>query len=128
MILNTGLFLLYRFFILKNNSNQDQTLPQATAWSHLHKVIYQFSKVFCPEHWHFSLKNVRSHCNAQAPHISSTKNISTSGLKVIKKISCSTRLSMELFLLMNVKMPTKCWHFNIMSRENSIIGLSEHEK
>ena len=51
----------------------------------------------------------------------------------IKLFSCSTQLSMNFFLLVNVKMPTivgiltfnNCWHFNIYERENSILGLSE---
>ena len=38
------------------------------------------------------------------------------GPKVIKKTSCSTQLSMNFFLLINVKMP---------SRKNSMLGLSE---
>ena len=40
------------------------------------------------------------------------------GLDVIKKI-CSTQLSMKLILLLNIKMPTIFWHFNIMSRINT---------
>ena len=35
----------------------------------------------------------------------------------------------ELFLLMNVELPTiNCWHFNIYKQENSILGLPEPEK
>ena len=45
--------------------------------------------------------------------------------QVIKIISCSTKLSMKLFLLINVKMPTT---LTFMSREKSILGLSEPEK
>ena len=43
---------------------------------------------------------------------------------VIKK-SCSTYLSMKLFLLINVKMPTVVAILTFMSRENSILSLSE---
>ena len=35
------------------------------------------------------------------------------GLEVIKLFPCSTQLSMKIILLINVKMRTKCWHFNI---------------
>ena len=35
------------------------------------------------------------------------------GQKVIELCSCSTELSMTFILLINVKMPTVCWHFNI---------------
>ena len=37
-----------------------------------------------------------------------------------KKNSCSAQLSMNFFLLINVKMPTNvnnCWHFNIYEQE-----------
>ena len=49
------------------------------------------------------------------------------GPEVIKLFSCSAELSMKLFLLINVKMPT-IWHFNIYEQENSILGLSEPKK
>ena len=41
--------------------------------------------------------------------------------EVIEFISCSTQLSIEFFLLINVKMPK-------IEQENSIISLSELEK
>ena len=48
--------------------------------------------------------------------------------EVIKKISCSTQLSLKFFLLINVKMPTIFGILTVMSRKNSIISLSEPEK
>ena len=51
-----------------------------------------------------------------------------SGSEVINLFSCSTQLSMEFFLLINVKMPTTVGILTFMSRKNSIFGLSESEK
>ena len=48
-------------------------------------------------------------------------------LEVIKLFSCSTQLSMKIFLLINVKMPTIVGILTFMSRTNSILGLSESE-
>ena len=48
-----------------------------------------------------------------------------SGPEVIKLFSCSTQLSMEFFLLINVKMPTIVGILTFMSGKNSILGLSE---
>ena len=45
-----------------------------------------------------------------------------------KLFSCSTQLSMNFFLLINVKMPTIVGILTFMSRKNSILGLSESEK
>ena len=45
-----------------------------------------------------------------------------------KKISCSTQLSMKVFLPINVKMPTTVGILTCMSRKNIILGLSEPEK
>ena len=45
----------------------------------------------------------------------------------MKKISCSTQLSMQFFLLINVKMSTNVGILTFMSRKNSIIGLPEPE-
>ena len=42
--------------------------------------------------------------------------------------SCSTPLSMNFLLLINVKIPTIVGILTFMSRENSILGLSELEK
>ena len=42
--------------------------------------------------------------------------------------SCSTQLSMKLFLLINVKMPTAVGILTFMSRKKSILGLSASEK
>ena len=50
------------------------------------------------------------------------------GPEVIKLFSCSTQLSMKFFLLINVKMPTTVGILTFMSRNNSILGLSEPEK
>ena len=57
-----------------------------------------------------------------------TKPISESGPEVIKLLSCSTRLSMKFFILINVKMPTVVGFLTFMSRKNSILGLCESEK
>ena len=45
-----------------------------------------------------------------------------SGLKVIENFSCSTQLSMKIFLLINVKMPTVIGILTYMSRKKSIPG------
>ena len=50
------------------------------------------------------------------------------GPEVIKHFSYSTQLSMKIFLLINVKMPTIVGILTFMSRKNSILGLSESEK
>ena len=57
--------------------------------------------------------------------------IKLSGPEVIKLFSCSTQLSMNFFLLIDVKMPTIVGILIFMSRKNSIIGIiwiSESEK
>ena len=51
-----------------------------------------------------------------------------SGPGVIKLYSCSAQLSMNVFLLINVKMPLIVDIFTFMSGENSILGLSEPKK
>ena len=51
-----------------------------------------------------------------------------SGPEVIKEISCSTQLSMNFFLLINVKMPTIVGILTFMSWKNSIIVLPKPEK
>ena len=53
---------------------------------------------------------------------------SKSGPEVIKLFPYSTRLSMNVFLPINVKMPTIVGILTIMSRKNSILVLSEPEK
>ena len=50
------------------------------------------------------------------------------GPEVIKLFSCSTELNMKFFLFINVKMPTTVGILTLMSRKNSILGLSESEK
>ena len=50
------------------------------------------------------------------------------GPEVIKLFSCSTQLSMKVFLLINVEMPTVVGISTFMSRKNNILGLSEPEK
>ena len=45
-----------------------------------------------------------------------------------EKSSCWTLLSLKFFLLINVKMPTIVGILTFMSRENSILGVSETEK
>ena len=47
------------------------------------------------------------------------------GPDVIKLFSCSTQLSMNFLLLINVKMPTIVGILTFISRKNSILGLSE---
>ena len=51
-----------------------------------------------------------------------------SGPEIIKHFSCSTQLSMKLFLLINVKMPTIVGILTYMSWKSSILSLSEPEK
>ena len=58
----------------------------------------------------------------------SIRRISETGPEVIKHFSCSTQLSMKFFLLINVKIPSIVGILTIMSRKNSILGLSESEK
>ena len=48
-----------------------------------------------------------------------------SGPEVIKLFSCSTQLSMNFFLLINVKMPTTVGILTLISGKNSILDLSE---
>ena len=50
------------------------------------------------------------------------------GSEVIKLFSCSTRLNMKFFLLINVKMPTIVGILTFVSGKNSVIGLSEPKK
>ena len=50
------------------------------------------------------------------------------GPEVIKVFSCSTQLSMNFFLLINVKMPTIVGILTYLSRNNSSIDFSEAEK
>ena len=47
------------------------------------------------------------------------------GPEVIKHFLRSTQLSMKIFLLINVKMPTFVGILTFMSGKNSILGLSE---
>ena len=49
------------------------------------------------------------------------------GTEVIKN-SCSTQLSMNFFLLINVKMPTTVGILTLLSSSNNVLGLSEPEK
>ena len=50
------------------------------------------------------------------------------GPEVIKHFSCSRQLSMNFFLLTNVKTPTIVGILTFVSRKNSIIDLSKPEK
>ena len=50
------------------------------------------------------------------------------GPEVIKLFSCSTKLRMKFFLLINVKMPTIVGILTYMSGKNSILGLFEPKK
>ena len=64
-------------------------------------------------------------------HINKGK-CSTTGVKsvteIIKLFTNSTQLSMELFLLINVKNANNCWHLNIHNQESIILGFSDPEK
>ena len=51
--------------------------------------------------------------------------MSQTGPEVIKLFPCSTQLSMKIFLLINVKMPTIVGILTFMSWKNSIISLFE---
>ena len=51
-----------------------------------------------------------------------------SGTEVIKNVSSSKQLSMEIILLINVKMPTIAGILTLMSRKNSNTDISEPEK
>ena len=46
----------------------------------------------------------------------------------LKKKTCSTQLSKQFFLPINVKMPTIVGILTFMTRKNSILGLSKPEK
>ena len=50
------------------------------------------------------------------------------GPEVIKLFSCSTQLSMKIFRLINVKMPTIVGILTFMSGKNSILGLAEPKR
>ena len=50
------------------------------------------------------------------------------GPEVVKLFSCSTQLSLKIFLLINVKMPTVVGILTFMSGKNSILGSSESKK
>ena len=52
----------------------------------------------------------------------------SSGPEVIKLFSCSTLLSIKLFLLVNVKMPTIVGILTFVSGKNSFLCLSEQKK
>ena len=58
----------------------------------------------------------------------SGKGGTTSGPEVIKLCSCSTQLSMKIFPLINVKMPTTVGILTFMGGKNSILGLSKFKK
>ena len=50
------------------------------------------------------------------------------GPEVIKLFSCSTQLSIKIFQLTNVKMPTIVGILTFMCGKNSILGLFEPKK
>ena len=77
---------------------------------------YLFIKLKTPVMHHFTKRGLVLRC-ARRP-----------GPEVIKKISCSTQLSMEFFLLINVKMPTIVGILTFMSRKNKILGLYDPDK
>ena len=55
------------------------------------------------------------------------KNLETEP-EVILLFSCPTQLSMNIFLLKNVKMPTNVGILTFMSGKNNILGLAEYLK
>ena len=57
-----------------------------------------------------------------------TDKVKESGPEVIKKISCSTQLSMKFYLLITVKMLTIVGILTFMSGKNSILCLSGPKK
>ena len=63
----------------------------------------------------------------QSPVQNNAENLGP-GPEVIKLFPSSTQMSMKLFLLINVKMPTIVGILTFVSRKNSILGLSELEK
>ena len=68
--------------------------------------------------------------NHEKLHIVSA-NKRTAGTKTgpeVIKNSCSTHMSMKIFLLINVKVPTIIGILTFMSRKNSIPGKSEPEE
>ena len=50
------------------------------------------------------------------------------GPEVMQLYSCSNQLSVDFFLLINVKMPTIVGILTVMSGKNSNLGLSEPKK
>ena len=50
------------------------------------------------------------------------------GSRGYKTFSCSTQLSMNFFLFINIKMPTDVGILTYMNRKNSILSLSEPVK
>ena len=87
--------------------------------------------------WHMSIQQVRksTHCSLSWKEVvSSLRSVVTVSLNVgdgelhslttimirprgYKTFSCSTQLSMNFSPLINVKMPTIVWHFNMYERE-----------
>ena len=67
-------------------------------------------------------------CGVELSNVSTMIQPPQPGLEVIKLFSCSTQLSMEFFLLINVKMPTTVGILTFMSVKNSILGVSEPVK
>ena len=54
-----------------------------------------------------------------------TVAVARPGPEVLKFFPCSTQLSIKIFTLIHVKMPTIIGILTFMSRQNSILGLSE---
>ena len=55
-------------------------------------------------------------------------DLQCTGSEVIKPFSCSTQLSINFFMLINVKMPTNVGSLTFMRWKNNILGLSEPEE
>ena len=84
------------------------------------KPKYQQIICFCRE-------IIRKH-NKSTSFLTNISKISKPGPEVIKLFLCSIQLSMNFFLLINVKMPTIVGILTFMSGKNSILGLSEPKK
>ena len=70
-----------------------------------------------------------THGNKYLPNETETFKLrNNSGPEVIKHFSCLTQLSMNFFLLINVKIPTIVGILTFMSWKNSILGLPEPNK
>ena len=87
--------------------------------------IYIFSFLVCFERYRYKIRNVH---DKQSKFCHARNETSKTDPEVIKLFSCSTQLSMKLFLLINVKMPAIVGILTFISGKNSILDLSEPKK